>query len=103
MRKCDAEWLNQRNSFGADGARFSSSAADFKSIPGIVTQQAFGHLTSSGVAGAEDEHAFFIGHDLSFPLVKDGAAPHPPPRQVTPASAIETEALRRERQRIGPR
>jgi len=25
-----------------------------------------------GVAGAEDEHAFFIGHDLSFPLVKDG-------------------------------
>jgi len=56
-----------------------------------------------GVAGAEDEHAFFIGHDLSFPLVKDAAPLHPPPRQVTPASAIETEALRRERRRIGPR
>lgn len=64
--KVDAEFSHGGDGFGADQTGFYAGAFHFEFVPGVVAEEAFGHLASGGVSGAENEDSFFGGHELAL-------------------------------------
>src|SRR5260370_16631727 len=62
----DVQLLHHRDRFWADAARPHSGAEDLKAVACVVAEQAFRHLATRRVPGAQDEDALFLH---TFPVL----------------------------------
>lgn len=84
----DAELAHDGDCLWANVAWFGSGARDLEAMARVVAEEAFGHLASGGISGAENEDSFFIRH---------GGL-----RSQVAEQASEIERLRRWLRRVGP-
>jgi hypothetical protein len=58
----DAKFSHDCDRLRTNVAWFCSGAGDFESVAGVVAQETFRHLASSGVSRAKNQDSFFMGH-----------------------------------------